>query len=302
MLSKPTKQEVTESISKGANYLLEVQHEDAGWGITETRESNPMDTSEALMGLIRSGVSLENGQVKRGLEYVKAMILKENAGLLVASRDYAWPIALLGEARAKLQNEFIQSVLWMLDDFRVKGKGWGTWKGDTSKVYDTSLILFAISKLQDLIPFSLAEPSNWLVSSQNNDKGLGAYEGAETALHSTCLSTFAIYRINPKEKAFLRSAVDFIASKQEADGSWPNTEEYLEIYKGERFLYYNTPWAIMSSLLYENLVSPKVDKGVAFLLRTQDSSGGWAPQRNEKISAYATGNSLMALSEYLSMT
>jgi squalene-hopene/tetraprenyl-beta-curcumene cyclase len=78
----------------------------------------------------------------------------------------------------------------------------------------------------------------------------------------------------------MRRAVDFLVSVQNSDGGWgEDCWSYRLDYKGhERFpsVASQTAWAVLGLMAAGEIDNPAVERGIAYLARTQGADGLWA--------------------------
>ena len=82
-----------------------------------------------------------------------------------------------------------------------------------------------------------------------------------------------------RDEPCIRKAVAWLESKQQADGSWGETNDsyFDQDLAGEGYpsCTFQTAWALLGLLAVGEVASASVQRGVAFLLKTQNKAGLW---------------------------
>lgn len=175
---------------------------------------------------------------------------------------------------------------------------------DYSYVECTSASLQALAKFRSTsnyrrkeLEVSISRAKTFLDDTQRDD---GSWYGS-WAVCFTYGTWFAVEGLiaagESRRSPRVRKAVEFLLSKQNEDGGWG--ESYLSCVKKSYVPHrhsqvINTSWALLTLILAE-ATGEFVEKGIAFLLRSQSSTGDW-PQQG--ISGVFNGNCMISYTNY----
>lgn len=82
---------------------------------------------------------------------------------------------------------------------------------------------------------------------------------------------------DPKVSIYVKRGLDFLLSKQQADGGWGETFEscYNKTYSPGPSNVVNTAWALLGLMAGHCPDVAAVERGIEYLLRMQQASGDW---------------------------
>lgn len=229
--------------------------EAGGWAFEFHNEWYPDtdDTAEVLISLIRSGVSRDDGAIRRGVDWLLAMQCTgggwgafdvDNTSSLVGQ----FPVCDFGEVIDPPTEDVTAHVLealmacgvppghpavragvaYLRATQRDDGSWWGRW--GVNHVYGTGAVLPALAACG----VDMSEP-------------------------------------------WVRRAVEWLAARQNADGGWG---EDIESYRDPSLAGVGpstasqTAWALIG-LMAADRGTPAIDPGIAWLVREQQDDGGW---------------------------
>ncbi len=221
--------------------------------------------------------------------------------------DTALTVSTLGEAGlAPDHPALVRAGQWLLDrqtrcpgDWRLKAPGVppGGWAFQFENEYypdvdDSAVVLMSLRKIclpdEEAKTRAVARGLNWVLALQGSDGGWGAYDKDNNRLmfnkipfadHGALmdpstedlagrvLEALGYLGFRPDDPAAMR-AMDFIRTRQGADGSWYGRW-------GVNYLY--GTWSVLAGLraIGEDMGHPYVRKAVAWLLSRQNADGGW---------------------------
>jgi hypothetical protein len=145
---------VRKSIDGGVRYLLKLQRDNGSWeidggplssGLGVTTKHPAGKTSLVVLALLNAGAPANDGAVKRGLDFLRA-IRTPNSTYAVALQTLAYVEANLPEDRQRIQD----NIRWLLDTRVVRGNGEfiGWSYGDTrAGIADNSNTQYAVLAL-----------------------------------------------------------------------------------------------------------------------------------------------------------
>jgi len=197
---------VMASIDVASEQLLELfqaQNTDAGWGLTDQYESNPLDTILAF----------------RSLSVLQEELIDQVSDSLIAEQQRLGREVSQNSLGFAIQRvrEQLSEVPAYLEAAQNDDGSWGYSANDSGSVHITAEVLLTLEQLE-LDGLDIVENAiKWIVQQQNFDGGFGVNESTlqETALSLTTLVELgAIGRIDPL------TSVMFLEDRQYESGSW----------------------------------------------------------------------------------
>lgn len=296
------KEEVKNSIEKGVNWLFNIRNPDFGWGDIVGRHSDPMDTSEALFGILKAKNNPKEPKIQESIKYVIEKIKERYETLTKAPRNLMWPILMLVEAKESIEFPELKTLLLEVEEkFKVNDGSWAFEINGEGNVYDTSMVIRAITRMYNKRTEETMKAIAWLKSIQNEDGGWGFYKREKTEALPTSMAVIALIEsgelINSK---IIQKAIGAIQKKKNIEGGWDATWEVSKKYTFDKFMHFTSPWSL-TALLMANLDpnSGLIQNAIKFILKQQDESGGWKVFKELPAFSWGTGNALASLGEYL---
>lgn len=271
---------------------------------------------DGLLGLLCTGVGIEDESVAGGLRFLRA----------ARSRDGGWPIEETGWPLLQTAESVVEATAWitivlkeaygtshreaMLSesaDFLMRTSsthgGWGSVKGDMPNMYATALAIWALIDLNDdfvnmQVPFVL--------DAINSDGGWGFLPSDEKSKIALTGLLLYVLLLTGKDlpTEIVSSVVDWLRTHQTSDGTWEN-ELDVRIMRGADRAYYSRvrhfsiSWVVRAMLQAQNLgyeldLSPSIEK----ILSLQQPAGYWAYSVHDPTPyVWCTQNALCTLAE-----
>lgn len=210
----------------------------------------------------------------------------------------------------------------------------GSWRFAMAEVWDTALMLRALSERRWQMAPSFSAASGFVIAAQNPDGGWPYRLGVESDTDSTGMAAFAL-RLSGNRAAADR-AVAYLAARRTSDGLWrtwhdsedPPAEDAIahavlaltalgrpelcdrahawlarqcDAERGWTAHWYNSePYSAAEIGAALGRRHPMTRYAVKLLLEKQRGDGGWAPRERRASTAAATGMALGLLADFLS--
>jgi hypothetical protein len=184
----PLVEKVKNSIDDGKKYLLGLQRDNGSWEVTAHNVSNPGGvTSLVLLALLTSGMSPNDAEIRKGLQYLRMLELHNDP----KSRTYvvALQTMALAQAGQAVDRERIQkNVAWLVKAQRPTGWGYGGDGGGTDNSNTQYAVLGLHAGIEAGVPVdkeSLRKVRTFMLESQV-DGGWAYNSGRDTRMTMTC--------------------------------------------------------------------------------------------------------------------
>ncbi|MEM2897341.1 MAG: prenyltransferase/squalene oxidase repeat-containing protein [Candidatus Bathyarchaeia archaeon] len=296
------KEDIKNSIEKGVDWLFKIRNPDFGWGDILGRNSDPMDTSEVLFGMLKAKHNPKDRRIQESVKFVIGKIKEGYETLTKAPRNLMWPILMLTEAKESLELPGLKKLLSEVkENYKAKDGSWAFEVNGEGNVYDTSMVIRAMVRLPKKNVEEINSAIAWLKSIQNDDGGWSFYNGEETNSLPTSMAVIALIESGESiNSSIVQKAVSIIQGRRNLEGGWDATWEFSKKYTFDKFMHFTSPWGL-TALLMANLnpMSELVQNAVRFVLKQQDESGGWKVFKELPAFSWGTGNALASLGEYL---
>ncbi len=300
------------SLDKTYNILTNIQPENGGF-----LEAVPL-TSFVIMTLA-AAEKKDSVVVKKGLRFLLNSLRKDGSwpidtnlatwvttlsiNALAANPDFKNILSL--EDRKNLQQWLLSQQHRRLHPYTNAAPGGWAWTNSPGAVPDaddTAGALLALHNLH-LVNESVLQAVNaaieWLLDLQNKDGGIPTFcrgwnklpfdrSSPDITAHTIAALALWLDKLSKpmKKKAHraLDRALDYLARKQNADGTWSPLWFGNQLAPRQQNPLYGTAKVLTSlSLLFSRLNSehvPMVKKAVSWLLSVQNSNGGWAAEKS----------------------
>ena len=292
---------VRESIKKGIDFLWSIRNKDFGWGDHQNRPVDLSGCSESMFGMLRAGEDPQSELLGQSVSYVRSELRKSpneswtRGEQLKSARSLAWPILMLGELGEGHDSQLVQGLLVELDRFHCKGEGWSAEVGTPSNVFDTSLIIWALSRWRNESVSMIDVPLTWVRESQGADGGWGFKRDVESNSISTSMATLLLTDLDGTTQSTKR-ALSWLTSRQLANPDEGVVLESLQYARYGKWIHYSTPYEVLAFLNAGfSIKSIEVAGRVNKILKEQDSSGGWKILPDYPPFTHATAHALVAL-------
>ena len=253
-LQTPPTDELTDTVKRAAQWLVNHQNEDGGWAFSglsdSTLPSDADDTALGTLALIRSLLvgspidreALDNS-VHRGIEWLKTQQVRDGSwstyqpgqGDVGCVSITAHAIeALLAFDRSDIpdipyvRDAMIAGVYWLRKQINSDGYWRDLWLAKDT--YGTACAIAAFVKVGLKNAPEVQRGVEWLEHTQNADGGWGEDmfgNPTESTVEQTAWSTYALLLANPENPA-AEQGIAFLLKHQREDGSWP--EQCVGIY------------------------------------------------------------------------
>ena len=211
-----------ESIKKGIDFLWSIRSKDFGWGDHQNRPIDLSGCSESMFGMLRAGEDPHSELFRQSISYVRNELRKSpqeswtRGEQLKSARSLAWPILMLGELGEGHDTQLTQGLLRELDRFRCEGEGWSAEVGTPSNVFDSSLIIWALSRWRKEMTSMIDVPLKWMRESKGADGGWGFKRGDESNSICTSMCTLQLTDLEGSSESTKR-ALNWLTSYQQAN-------------------------------------------------------------------------------------
>ena len=290
-----------ESIKKGIDFLWSIRSKDFGWGDHQNRPIDLSGCSESMFGMLRAGEDPHSELFRQSISYVRNELRKSpqeswtRGEQLKSARSLAWPILMLGELGEGHDTQLTQGLLRELDRFRCEGEGWSAEVGTPSNVFDSSLIIWALSRWRKEMTSMIDVPLKWMRESQGADGGWGFKRGDESNSICTSMCTLLLTDLEGTSESTKR-ALNWLTSYQQANPDEGVVLEPLQYARYDKWIHYSTPYEVLAFMNAGFSVgSIEVAGRVNKILKEQDSSGGWKILPDHPPFTHATAHALVAL-------
>jgi len=291
-------EQIIRCIEDGIDWLWRMRNPDNGWGDHLWWPSAVSTSIEAMQGLLRSGVPPDDPRIRESVSFVVGHVQRKSYAILKETRNLSFPFHLLHELRSEPHGSWVEPLIPELLRYRLKDQAWPLKPEQKNpNVFDTAFAVRALSYVHQDVESSV----RWLVNAQGKDGGWPFYVGQKSQVASTCHAIIALLEAGVKNDSTpIRRGVDFIKANQGKE-SWGLSWEDDPLHGHDKWFHYNRPWVLLTLLMNgEDLQSNYVIDAAEGIIKDQHYSGGWKIFRDYDTFVWATGNSLMALAEYLS--
>jgi hypothetical protein len=250
---------------------------------------------------------LKNEQFKNGGFTIK--ILSE----FPIVESTSWVLLGIRDLRNEIAMEIITEGAKWLENNRNEDNGWGVIKGTASRIYTTSLAIWALSvtKGKDYQAI-INEGIDWIKNTRNADGCWGELPRDErsTPFHTA----FVIFMLRqcgiPADSDIISTSLRWLDEQWDKECMWDSHEEtanLLEHYdletaptKWTRIVWnrFATPWVIIA-LLNCGIINGKVFRGIDWLIKSQTKEGGWKHRNVNELTLWATHDALFCLTSFL---
>ena len=300
--------------------ILRMQPESGGY-----LEATPL-TSFVVMSLAAKGLT-RSPVVEQGVRFLIESA-REDGSWPIDTNLSTWVTTLAIVAardagdRARVDEAAVAA--WLLNQQSVRehpfthaapgGWAWTPLSGGVTDADDTSGALLALHSLGVAARDAVAAAVRWLLGVQNRDGGMptfcrgwGAlpFDRSTPEITAHALRAWSVWypALDPALQALVRRAADralaFLVRSQRADGAWIPLWFGNEAAADESNPTYGTARAILglqSALARgQSQAVTACERGMAWLLRSQNADGGWGGEKQVPSSLEETGVALAAL-------
>lgn len=167
----------------------------------------------------------------------------------------AWVLLALNEEIESNSTAVLKGLKWLKTNHldNCSDMGWGSIKGDVSRVYSTCLSLQVLSKYNESESEEFKRGINWLKNAKNIDGGWGETKGSSSKLTHTSHAIITLLECGiPIDSTIIKNATRWILAQfQETDNWYVNQNigwrEHLE-FDNRRitFYHYSIAWIIIA--------------------------------------------------------
>ena len=221
----------TGHISEGAKWIVQHQNKEGGWAFSGSSGGglpcDADDTALAVLALLKSGFSVDNKAIQRGLNWL----------ITNQSDNGSWSTYIPGEgdvgcvsitahaieallAANGYQRQINQAVTWLETQISNDGFWDDLWLA--KRTYGTACAINAIVKAGHHDIPAIRDGIKWLESVQNPDGGWGEDmfgNQINSTVEQTAWSTYALLIAGHHSPSACRG-LEFLMNRQNLDGSW----------------------------------------------------------------------------------
>lgn len=195
----------------------------------------------------------------------------------------AWVLLALNNEIELTSSTILNGLKWLKTNHLNNNSdlGWGSIKGDVSRVYSTCLSLKVLSKYNEKESEEFKRGINWLKSAKNFDGGWGETNGSSSKLTHTSHAIITLLECGISvDSIIIKNATKWILEQFKVSDNWSNQQnigwrEQIE-FNGRRitFYHYSLAWILMALQLTRNTDSFQY-KFLLNELLLEEQDGNW---------------------------